>query len=56
MNNRQSGGLQKKIMRNPRDQCTWSYCTKDGDVYHRVEGTPMLRLVLDGDNSKFGVE
>lgn len=44
-----------ELVFNP-NQCTWSYCTKDGDVYHRVEGTPMLRLVLDGDNSKFVVE
>lgn len=44
-----------ELVFNP-NQRTWSYCTKDGDLYHRVEGTPMLRLVLDGDDSKFVVE
>ena len=36
--------------------CTWGYCKKDGDIYHRVDNTPMLRLVLDGEASKFIVE
>ena len=44
-----------ELVFNP-NQRTWSYCTKDGDLYHRVEGTPMLRLILDGDDSKFVVE
>ena len=37
-------------------QCTWSYCKKDGDLYHPVSGTPILRLILDGDASIFIVE
>lgn len=37
-------------------QCTWSYCKKDGDIYHPVSGTPILHLILDGDSSKFVVE
>ena len=37
-------------------RCTWSYCKKDGDLYHPVNGTPTLRLILDGDSSKFVVE
>ena len=37
-------------------QCTWSYCKKDGDLYHPVNGTPILHLILDGYSSKFVVE
>jgi len=37
-------------------KCTWSYCKKDGDLFYPVSGTPTLRLVLDGDSSKFVVE
>lgn len=37
-------------------QCKWSYCQKDGDIYHPVNGTPILHLILDGDSSKFVVE
>lgn len=44
-----------ELVFNP-NQCTWSYCTKDGDVYHPVKGTPILRLILDGTASKFVVE
>lgn len=44
-----------EIIFNP-NKCTWSFCTKDGEIYHRVDGTPMLRLILDGNASKFVVE
>lgn len=49
----QEKGLE--IVFNP-NQCTWSFCNKDGDIYHRVDGTPVLRLMLDGKASKFVVE
>lgn len=43
-----------ELIFNP-NQRTWSYCGKDGVLYHRVAGTPMLQLVLDGDRSQFVV-
>lgn len=51
-------GSQEKgyeIVFNP-NQCSWSFCNKDGDIYHQVDGTPVLRLLLDGNDSKFIVE
>lgn len=44
-----------ELVFNPK-QCIWSYCQKDGDLLRRVDGTPMLWLVLDGVSSKFVVE
>jgi len=44
-----------ELVFNPK-QCSWSYCQKDGDLYHRVDNTPMLRLILNGDSSAFVVE
>ena len=44
-----------ELVFNPK-QCTWSYCQKNGDVYHRVDSTPMLHLILNGDSSIFVVE
>lgn len=44
-----------ELIFNP-NKCSWSYCTKDGDIYHPVDGTPVLRLLLDGNASRFVVE
>ena len=43
-----------ELVFNPNQQ-TWSYCTKEGDLYHRVDSTPMLRLILDRTDSRFEV-
>ena len=44
-----------ELVFNP-EQCIWSYCKKEGGLYHRVDNTPMLQLILNGDSSKFVVE
>lgn len=44
-----------ELIFNP-NQRTWTYCKKDGNLYLRMDGTPMLRLILDGENSKYVVE
>ncbi len=44
-----------ELVFNPK-QYSWIYCQKNGDMYHRVDNTPMLRLQLNGDSSKFVVE
>ncbi|MBR1517185.1 MAG: hypothetical protein IJ620_03480 [Bacteroidales bacterium] len=37
------------------NQLRWDICTKKGTVYIRMEGTPSLRLHLDGMTSRFEV-
>lgn len=44
-----------KLIFNSTDY-TWSYCKKDGNLFHRVNGTPMLRLLLEREASEFVVE
>lgn len=34
----------------------WSYCKKEGGLFHNADNTPILRLVLNGESSHFVVE
>ncbi len=40
------------IIFNP-GKLTWKCCSKEGDVFHRIDGTPILGLILDGDSTRF---
>lgn len=40
------------IVFNPQ-KLIWEFCIKDGDVFKKIEGTPALRLTLNGKNSSF---
>lgn len=40
------------IIFNP-NKLTWKFCSKDSNVFHRIDGTPILGLILDGDNTRF---
>lgn len=41
-----------RIVFSPTELC-WKHCTKHGDHYHQVAGTPTLHLTLDGEQSHF---
>lgn len=41
-----------EIIFNPRT-CCWNYCKKSGAIYKKKEGTKTLKLILQGDKSKF---
>lgn len=43
------------IIFNPRE-LRWNHCYKKGDLYYAREGSKTLRLVLDGENSRFTIE
>lgn len=44
-----------EIIFNPKKLC-WERCVKKGKYYHRIDGTPSLRLEIDGKKSRFIVE
>lgn len=43
------------IIFNP-SKCQWDYCVKEGNTYQKIENSTSLRLILDGENSKFVIE
>lgn len=44
-----------EIIFNPKKLC-WEHCVKKGKYYHKIDGTPSLRLEIDGKKSRFIVE
>lgn len=49
------GYLGTEIIFNPRT-LIWCYATRDGEYYHKVGGSPELRLDFDGPRSRFILE
>lgn len=49
------GDFEGKMIFNPR-LLRWDYCTQNGDIYTRIDGSQSLVLHLDGDKSSFKVE
>lgn len=43
------------IVFSPQRLC-WEYCTMKDGIYHRVDGSPAMKLVLDGAKTRFEVD
>lgn len=48
-------GWKYDIIYNPRTY-TWCYCTRRGEYYHKVDGSPVVRLDFNGPRSRFILE
>ncbi|MBR3529063.1 MAG: hypothetical protein IKN84_05325 [Bacteroidales bacterium] len=45
------GGKSPIVRFNP-STLQWSYCTKEGDIFHPIKNSPLLTLSLNGAESR----